>query len=343
MKICGWLPFFLLVLIVLLLITPDKQNEENIENFSTVQKKISALVVNTTPTCLDRSDIPAEELHWLYMPLTPEELATSEYYGYLSGELIKAGVIDASECPLNGLWPSEYANSCGLEKSRQAALYLQNVYDDEILAAGNNIGVPPVMLKQLIRYESQFWPVPMGFYHYGAGHLTYLGAVNGLMWNPALYENVCSAIYNGPCLDPYFQASRQTDLVLAGQLLTLMDASCPSCEYKIDVPKAEKSITYIAQVLMGYCKQTSQIVYNATESYSSSIVDYSTIWKLTLLNYNAGPTCVYDALRASYNPENPNKMTWQLISGNVNTLACQNGVLYANNITEQYYEFTNSP
>ena len=32
------------------------------------------------------------------------------------------------------------------------------------------------MLKQLIRYESQFWPTRYGYYHFGLGHLTAPGA-----------------------------------------------------------------------------------------------------------------------------------------------------------------------
>lgn len=310
---------------------------------SDVQKKVMALVIDTAPACLDRSDIPAEEWHWLYIPTDPVELATREYYGYLSGQLIKTGVVDASECPLGGLWPNGYANSCGLEKAYETAIYLQNVYDEDILAAGNNTGTPPVMLKQLIRQESQFWPIRTDAYHYGLGHITYLGAINGLTWNPTLYQDVCETVNNGPCPHFYFSPSRPSDLMLASTLLSLMDASCPTCEYKIDIPKAKRSISYIAQVLFGYCRQTSQVVYNATGSYSSRIVDYTTIWKLTLLNYNAGPMCVYNAVKASYTPLTPNKITWGLISANTSSAACRRGVLYVDAITQPYYDFGPPP
>jgi len=126
--------------------------------------KLNEALAVTTPVCLDRSDIPPEEMHWLYFPKSASELATHEDYAYLSGQLIQNGIVDASDCPLGGLWPDGYANACGLAKTRQVSLYLQNVYDDEILAAGKDTGVPPVMMKQLIRYESQFWPVQWGFY-----------------------------------------------------------------------------------------------------------------------------------------------------------------------------------
>lgn len=282
-----------------------------------------------TPVCLDRSNIPQSEMHWLYMPSSPNELATRENYGYLSGQLINSGVVDASDCPLNGVWPTGYANACGLEKTRQASLYLQNVYDDEILAAGKNIGVPPVMIKQLIRYESQFWPVRFGFYHYGLGHLTYLGAQNALQWSRDLYDSVASQAYPG-----------STDYAI--QLLSLMDASCPTCPNKINIPKAEKSISYLAQILMGYCKQTSQVVSNATERNPGEVVTYPTIWRLTLLNYNAGPMCVYDAVRASYKadkPEGNERMTWISIVERMDRRYCLLGLKYVDNITAKYYGF----
>ncbi len=282
---------------------------------------------NVSPVCLDRSEIPQEELHWLYMPTHPSELATVEDYAYLSGQLIRTGAVDASDCPLGGLWPTGYANACGLAKTRQVSLNLQNVYDDEILAAGREIGIPPVMIKQLIRYESQFWPVQEGLYHFGLGHLTYAGAEMALFWNRALYE----ATY----------AQSQSTANLPGQLLSLMDASCPTCSLKIDIPKAERSIYFIAQVLLAYCKQTSQVIYNATRVSPGNVVDYPTVWRLTLLNYNAGPNCVYDAVKAKYTYGT--KLSWYGIAVNLDDPYCIRGVAYADLITEEYYSFSVSP
>jgi hypothetical protein len=297
-------------------------------------------LITRTPVCLERDTIPAEEYHWLHLPNSPAELATDEYYGFLSGQLIKAGVVDASECPLNGLWSNGYANSCGLEKAHEATLYLQNVFDDEILAAGTQYGVPPVMLKQLLRFESQFWPNRVDLIHYGMGHVTKLGAENALMWSPELYDSLCRAVNHSPCSTPYFQSSREMNNLLAWQLLNVMDTNCPTCQYKIDVQKAEQSIAYIAQILLGYCKQTSQIVYNATATYSNISVDYATIWKLTLMNYNAGPNCVYNAIQASFDGKTSKKLDWNVIADHASTRACEAGVDYVENITQKYYNFT---
>jgi hypothetical protein len=292
-----------------------------------------------TPTCLDRGDIPDSEYHWLYFPATADEMATQEYYGFLAGQLIRTGVVDASDCPLNGVWPTGYANACGLEKTEEIVFTLQNIYDDEILQVAREIGVPPLMLKQLIRYESQFWPTRFGTYHFGLGHLTLVGASNAIQWNPELYNQLCTIVYNGPCPQSYNQTYLGFDNLLSGQLLNLMDSSCPECEYKFDVEKAENSIYYIGQSLMSYCKQTSQIVYNVTGQHSSFAVDYATIWRLTLLNYNAGPTCVYNALDAAYTPTTE-ELSWSVIAANITGSVCEIGLDYVNNITSQYYTFT---
>ena len=299
---------------------------------STLQKSKASLAA-TAPICLDRGNLPKEEMYWLYMPVDASELATSEYYGYLSGQLILSGAVNASDCPLNGLWPNGYANACGLEKTREASLYLQNVFDDEIVSAGKGIGVPPVMLKQLIRYESQFWPGQMGAYHFGLGHLTNTGALTGLSWSRQLYKDMSEKVAPGYELSPG---------VLAGELLSSMVATCETCPLKVNVPKAEESIYYIAEVLLAYCKQTSQVVYNATEKNAGDVVDYATIWRLTLLNYNVGPVCVYDGIRATYRSDDAkpgDRINWDMISKNIQSNYCKRGVGYVDKITAKYYDF----
>ncbi len=290
------------------------------------------------PTCIDQSNIKEEDKNWTYFPSTPYELNTNIPYSFLAGELIKAGAVDASECPLGGLWPSGFANACGVNEAREIVYKLQNIYDEDILKAGYDIGVPPVMLKQLIRYESQFWPGQYGPYHFGLSHLTFVGASTSLQWNPLLYEKVCLDVYGGPCPISYSDYDPITDLTLSGNLLKLLDAECSDCEYNIDIDKAKDSIYYIADSLMGYCRQTSQIIFNVTENLSSYYVDYGTIWKLTLMNYNSGPYCVFDAVEKAFDfTEGP--FNWDHITNNTSGDLCLRGLNYANQITDDYYLF----
>lgn len=314
----------LLGLLLMAAIVPFKPYAES-EKLILHRKYIPPAAVS--PICLDRRNLPKEEMYWLYMPETANELATNEYYGYLSGQLILSGAVDASDCPLNGLWANGYANACGFEKTREASLYLQNVYDDEILEAGKGFGVPPIMLKQLIRYESQFWPSQMGAYHFGLGHLTYLGALTSISWSRQLNSEMEGKVVVGEELS--------SDL-LANRLLSSMNASCPTCPMKVDVAKAEGSVFYLAEVLLAYCRQTSQVVYNATKKNAGEVVDYATIWRLTLLNYNVGPNCVYNSIRASYESE---KVAWSTISENIQDKYCKRGGDYVEKITAPYYDF----
>jgi hypothetical protein len=333
MKISTWIIFFCSFIIL-----SAWSGEKLQKGFTGFTGNVAAVLgqgnvfQNRTPICLDRSNIPEEEYHWLYIPTASSELATNEYYGFLSGQLIQTGAVDASDCPLNGLGVNGYANACGLEKAREKSAQLQNVYDDEILLMGKGIGVPPVMIKQLIRQESQFWPAQSGLYHYGLGHLTYLGASNALTWSRDLFEAT------------YAHSLPDTSADLPSELLFMMNAYCPTCVAKINIPKAEQSITYISEALMGYCRQTSQIVYNATKKNAGDVVDYATIWKLTLVNYNMGPLCVYDAVRTNYKIDDKDKLTWDVIADNLrDDKTCSNGLRYVENITGKYYDFGDNP
>jgi hypothetical protein len=299
--------------------------------FVPVLDEIQPDIVSGT-LCLTRGTVPEEELHWLYIPSSASELHTEVGYLYLAGQLIQYGVVDASICPAGGLSAAGYANACGLSKARSLVIELQNLYDDEILQAWHDVSVPPVMLKQLIRYESQFWPLQFGAYHFGLGHLTYGGAYAALLWSPILYETTCNMAYGANC------NNRPADDVMAGTLMGLMNASCPTCPYKFDVAKAEASIYYLAHTLLAFCKQTAQIVYNATEKTPGLVVDYATIWKLTLFNYNMGPNCVYSAVQRAYT-DLDRVVTWDDISTRVYEDFCRQGVDYVNGITGKFYDF----
>ena len=281
-------------------------------------------------TCLNRVNIPSNELHWTNIPSEASELETSISYAFLAGMLIQSGTVDASYCPAGGVGAGGYANACGQIAARPVLL-LQNSYDEDIMEAWRSVGIPPVLLKQLMRYESQFWPGGYGTSHFGLGHLTYLGARAALQWNISLFHEICNAVYGGAC------TTSLIDDTMVNTLLNLMDAECAYCLNKIDLPKAKHSVHLLAEVLLGYCSQTSHIVYNVTDKHSSETVDYVTIWKLTLMNYNAGPLCVYDALDAAYTGQG--RLEWDRIASRATSATCRRGVSYANKITEKFYSF----
>jgi len=102
--------------------------------------------------------------------------------------------VDASYCPTGGLMLSGYANACGMAAAMDTVIIVQNLVNEPILQAFIDVGTPPVLLKQLIRYESQFWPGIQDEIHYGYGHITNIGIRNAIQWNPDLYAKVCPLV-----------------------------------------------------------------------------------------------------------------------------------------------------
>ena len=64
-----------------------------------------------SPTCLNRVNIPLEEMHWIYVPETASQLNTNENLFYLAGQLISNSIVDPGVCPSGGLTQTGYANA----------------------------------------------------------------------------------------------------------------------------------------------------------------------------------------------------------------------------------------
>jgi len=295
-----------------------------INNSQSPPRNVSAQAISA---CLNRVHIPQEDLHWVYVPESADALYTEDPLYFLAGQLIVNEVVDASYCPAGGLMLNGYANACGMAASLDTVIIVQNLVNEPILQAFIDVGTPPVMLKQLIRYESQFWPGIQDEIHYGYGHITNIGIRNAMQWNPDLYAKVCP-----PGVDCV------TDWRIADEILNSLVATCPTCPYGVDVNVANRSVDILAETLLGYCFQTAQMVYNATGWQSSLAVDYATIWKLTLMNYNAGTQCTYDTIVKTFEyTEGP--MRWSDVSANVSGDACIRGLAYANQITTKVFNF----
>jgi len=291
----------------------------------------SVVSAQTVHPCLARVNIPMNQMHWLYVPESADPLYTEEELFFLGGQLITNRVVDASICPSGGLMQNGYANACGMATALPKVVFIQNLLNEPILQAWKDVGVPPVMLKQLILFESQFWPAmfnDMVPAHYGFGMITSIGLQNAVEWNPDLYAKVCLASASGNCLG--YQISSQA-------LSSLINV-CETCEYGIDTVAAIKSVDILAEALMGYCYQTAALVTNATGWNASLAMDYATLWKLTLMNYNAGPSCVYDSVISAFKrTEGP--MNWADISARVTSDQCVRGLTYSNQITAKYSYF----
>ena len=325
--------FILLILVLGLLFVKPSQVQATVDIQEATPTPSPSDQEYVIPTCLNRGSIPASELNWLFIPESAEDLRTQVPFVFLAGQLIKSGAVDASTCLNNGLLANGAANACGLALARPLVMEMQNMYDDEIYNAGEQIGVPPYMLKQVFRFESQFWPGQWDELHFGLGHLTPWGASTALLWNPDLRQEVCQSVYGQPC--PSYRETNVYTSQLIGALLNMVNADCPNCPQKIDVPKAEASVRIFAQVLMAHCTQSSRVIYNITGEHSGQSVDYATIWRMTLFNYNVGPYCLRDTLEAVLE-DDPETTTfsWIEFEEHVPKGECRAGVTYVDQITK---------
>ena len=96
-----------LVLAATLLIT-----SLGISDIKSPARNISAQAISA---CLNRVHIPQEDLHWVYVPESADELYTDDPLYFLAGQLIINKVVDASYCPAGGLTLSGYARSASIE------------------------------------------------------------------------------------------------------------------------------------------------------------------------------------------------------------------------------------
>lgn len=228
---------------------------------------------------------------WAVFPQSPTELATNKELHYLAGQLITSGAVDARDCPGGGL-DQTGPNSCGLERTAEAMIEWQNQYDYNLWLAGKDQEIPPILLKTLIERESQFWPMSQRFFldEYGLTQVNELGTDVALRWDIDLYLNICSQTLFD-CPGSYYRLSRSNRAMLRGSLLSLLYADCPTCQYGVDLEKAQDSVPLTALILRYNCNDTKLVLDKY--DYLASYDDY---WKFTMVAYHSGINCLEYAL-----------------------------------------------
>ncbi|MCX6025804.1 MAG: hypothetical protein NTY23_06050 [Chloroflexi bacterium] len=271
---------------------------------------------------------PAE---WLTSPREAAALASSEPYAFLAGVLIGQGLVDVSECPSGGLQSGGVADTCGLEKARPLVDEWQNRFDEVILQAAETSGVPAMLMKNLFARESQFWP---GIYRtaeeVGLGQLTENGADITLLWNDSFYRQFCPLVLQSTICDRgYANLEAAERATLRGALVSQADAECETCAMGIDLSQVNFSVGVFAETLMASCEQTDRIVRNTTRSLPSIVSTYEDLWRFTLVNYNAGPGCLSEALQEAWRLRKP--LVWASVIPYLDP-ACQGAVDYVEDI-----------
>jgi hypothetical protein len=270
---------------------------------------------------------------WLTTPAESEELSSDIPYTYLAANLILQGAVDASACPDGGLVSGGGVNQCGLEQSRAAVNEWQDRFDELILTTAEETGVPARLLKSLFARESQFWP---GLYQaagdVGLGQLTEIGADTTLFWNRSFYSQFCPLVLpSESCGKGYIHLKDDEREGLRRALVASVNATCEDCPLGLDLTQADFSITVFAHTLLANCEQAGQVVHNYTGVSPGEAASYENLWKFTLVNYNAGPSCLADAISGAQS--NNLELTWENISPYL-PQACQGAIDYVADISQ---------
>jgi len=269
---------------------------------------------------------------WLSTPTESETLGTDVPYSYLAANLIRQGVVDASFCADGGVLPDGGASACGMELARAAVTDWQNQFDGLILNVAKDSGVPANLLKNLFAKESQFWPGASIKSDVGLGQLTDHGADTTLMWNPPFFYRFCPLVMDSSeCKKGYLGLDDKQQEYVRLALVSAVNANCEDCPLGIDIDRANFSISVFAQTLLANCGQAGQLVKNFTGGAAGKSATYEDLWKLTLVNYNAGPGCLGDALDATQIASQD--LTWENISTHFSP-ACEAAVGYVNDINK---------
>ncbi|MCE9644374.1 MAG: hypothetical protein K8S20_00120 [Chloroflexi bacterium] len=270
---------------------------------------------------------------WLTTPSQSKDLSSDIPYTYLAANLIRQGAVDASSCADGGLDPNNGVNQCGLEKSRKAVNEWQNQFDELILSTAKETGVPARLLKNLFARESQFWP---GIYQavgdVGLGQLTENGADTTLFWNRSFYNQFCPLILeDGACGDGYMHLDDEQQSTLRRALVGSVNASCTDCPLGLDLTQADFSVGVFAHSMIANCEQAGQVVHNYTGETAGDVASYEDLWKFTLVNYNAGGSCLAEAI--THAQTLGTELTWDSVSPFL-TGACSGAINYVNDISK---------
>lgn len=279
---------------------------------------------------------------WLSSPATAQELYSSYSFYYLAGMLIQSGEVDVSSCLDGGMQSETVASPCGVEAAYPKLLEWQNQFDAEIFQTAQDTGIPAQLLKNVFTRESQFWPgIYTTYKEAGLGQLTEKGADTMLLWNPAFYTQFCPLVlYQARCDLGFGNLKEEEQNMLRGALVRKVNASCPDCPSGIDLTQANFSVRVFAEGLKANCEQTSRLLRNITGVEPRNLASYVDLWKFTLANYNAGPGCLWKAVKTTWALAQP--IDWEHVSPNLEP-ACYGAVGYVDDISRVLSGFKPTP
>jgi hypothetical protein len=117
-------------------------------------------------------------------------------------------------------------------------------------------------------------------------------------------------------------------------LIIEVDATCADCPLGINLDRANFGIGVFAHAMLANCEQAGQLVKNVTGEQAGNVASYEDLWRFTLVNYNAGPGCLGNALDATYGEdlEEEQELTWENVASHLEP-ACQGAINYVESIS----------
>jgi hypothetical protein len=296
-----------------------------------------------------------ENARWDSFVQFPYQINTKRTLHTLVRNLILNGVVDASSCEYGGLsvgldWPT----ACGLETATDTMIEWQNQFDGYIWLASKDQGIPPKVLKSLIQIESQFWPGNSRFYldEFGLGQINQLGVDVLLRKDPSIYQKICPSVLSD-CSTPYLSLDASQQALIRGALVQSVDATCPTCQYGLDLDAAKDSISLIASLLRANCQQVDDILAvpykpdpDADAATATAVVatvaaggtrpgaTYEDYWRFTFLAYHSGISCFQVAVENTQ--KNGLPVTWENLVPN---LECKSGGDYVDGVFDSLFSF----
>jgi hypothetical protein len=83
--------------------------------------------------------------------------------------------------------------------------------------------------------------------------------------------------------------------------------------------------------MLANCEQAGRIVRNVSGDPPGEAASYEDLWKFTLVNYNAGPGCLGEAVQATADKGQP--LEWENVAASLNGI-CVLGADYVADISE---------
>jgi hypothetical protein len=184
------------------------------------------------------------------------------------------------------------------------------------------------------------------------GQLNQLGVDVLLRRDPALYQQVCPSVLSN-CTSPYVSLPPVEQAMIRGALTSLTDASCPTCDYGLDIAKAKESVSLFARLMKANCEQVDTILALAIKpdpdadaatataavatvqaGGSTTLTSYEDYWRFTFASYHSGLSCLQEAVTAT--KKEKLDVTWENVS---DKLKCKGGADYVDGFMETLLAF----